>query len=364
MMRPRSNTSLSTRVESASWRSHLLVGRKHTPRQTRLMVLLGAMHGTLAIPTGVHAQQDDASTEAERRFQDGLVQMKAGAYDVACPMLAESHRREPLLGVLFTLAECEAAWGKPATALEHYATFLRTVAAMALENRSKYDERREIAMAQVAALNATAPELTVDVAHGSPADLLVKLNGKIVPITSYGVVQKVDPGEYKITAERGDQEVWLRRIRITGRGRVRVEVRVAPPPSTIKPRTAATAPPVRESDQPNRTVAYFAGGVGLLGLAGGLVAGALALNHKQTVDENCPNLVCNAEGRRALDAARTEATLGTVGFTVAAVGAAAAGILWIAWPSGEDRGSGQSATWRGGIRAGTGSTQLTIAGAF
>jgi hypothetical protein len=248
--------------------------------------------------------------------------------------------------------------------LEHYEAFLRAVAATELERRGTYDERREIATAQVAALKASAPELTVDLGQSAPPDLLVKLNGKVIPVTAYGVIQKIDPGEYSITAERGDQEVWHRRIRITSRGRARVEVQLAQPSLPSKPRVVDTTRPDPENDQSKRTATYFAGGVGLLGLAGGLVASALALSHKQTVDEHCPNLVCNAEGRRALDAARNEATLGTVGFTVAAVGAATAGILWIAWPSSESRGAAQSSAWQGGLRAGSGNAQLTLTGAF
>jgi hypothetical protein len=84
-------------------------------------------------------------SEAERHFEAGLERMKAGDYAVACPMLAESHRLDPLPGVLFTLAECEALWGKFASALEHYTSFTRSLTAMDSARRAVYEERLGIA---------------------------------------------------------------------------------------------------------------------------------------------------------------------------------------------------------------------------
>jgi hypothetical protein len=79
----------------------------------RSLILLS--FSTLAL----HASaQPEASAEA--LFDRGLRDMQSGNYDKGCPALAESHRLDPRLGTLFTLAECEAQWGKTGSAVAHY----------------------------------------------------------------------------------------------------------------------------------------------------------------------------------------------------------------------------------------------------
>ena len=78
-----------------------------------------------------------------------------------------------------------------------------------------------------------------------------------------------------------------------------------------------------------RTWAYFAGGIGLGGLATGVATGIIALNERSTINENCPGRLCNAAGHDAVDSARTAATISTISFSVGLAGAAGAAILWI-----------------------------------
>jgi hypothetical protein len=191
----------------------------------------------------------------------------------------------------------------------------------------------------------------------------VKLNGRIVPATSYGVGQKVDPGTYLITAESGQQHVWLRRIKLTERSRARIEVRFNPKNSAT-PKPARATQPEPDPNSARREIAYASGGVGLLGLACGVVAGGLAFAHKSSVDQHCPAQVCDAEGRRALDTARTEALVSNVGFAVGLVGVAAASVIWFAWPAEPHQGEARSADKRVKVRVGAAATHLTVEGVF
>jgi hypothetical protein len=84
----------------------------------------------LAIP----AQADEAS-EAETLFREGVELMRGENFDQACPKLQESYRLDPLPGALFTLAECEAARGKSATAIELYQKFVNSLTALSGERR-------------------------------------------------------------------------------------------------------------------------------------------------------------------------------------------------------------------------------------
>src|SRR6185436_7693284 len=88
------------------------------------------------------AAAEEPPAEADALFKAGLEQMRAGRYETACPMLAKSYQLDPLPGALFTEADCEAAWGKVATAIEHYQAFVNALTVMAADRRAKFDERR------------------------------------------------------------------------------------------------------------------------------------------------------------------------------------------------------------------------------
>jgi hypothetical protein len=62
--------------------------------------------------------QDVATAEA--LFNRGFADMDAGRYETGCKAIAASQRLDPRAGTLFTLAVCEAQWGKIATAASHY----------------------------------------------------------------------------------------------------------------------------------------------------------------------------------------------------------------------------------------------------
>ncbi len=82
-----------------------------------------------------------AQDRAAALFDQGLADMLAGKYDTGCPALEESYRLEPMAGALFTLAECEAQWGKSPAALEHYEQFVASLTEMQQAQRVKHEPR-------------------------------------------------------------------------------------------------------------------------------------------------------------------------------------------------------------------------------
>jgi hypothetical protein len=263
-------------------------------------------------------------------------------------MFAKSYQLDPLPGALFTEAECEAVWGKVATAMEHYQAFLKSLTALSPDRRAKFDERRDLALQKVAALGPLASDLTIDVAPSSPKGLTVKRNGVVVDREAYGVSKKVDPGEYTIVAEIEGRNAWERRVTL-GRGeRARIEVpwlessNTTPAGPTTEPAStvATTSAPSPRAESTGgstaRTLAYFAGGIGVGGLAAGIITGALAVKDKRVIEDNCPERRCNATGLDALETGRAAATVSNIGFSVGIAGAAAATILWIVSTPGQE----------------------------
>ncbi|MBN1607654.1 MAG: hypothetical protein JW940_13535 [Polyangiaceae bacterium] len=271
-----------------------------------------------------------AEAEAEVLFARGLQSMRRGEFQAACPALAESYELEPLPGVMFTLAECEAAWGKLATAIRHYESFLSELPSMAPDRRETFDERRRLALEKLTALGAIVPMITIEVAREAPPKLVVKLDDATVTSSSFGVGRPVDPGDYVVTAEVAGQKPWKRQLTVAEREHARIEVpwplhpaAREPParPPSRKPVVAQRTPP-DGSDRSLTTWKYVAGGIGVAGLATSMVAGAIALGKKSVIEENCPDDLCNTVGRRAVTSGQRAALVSTVSFAVGLAGAA------------------------------------------
>ena len=104
----------------------------------------------------------------------------------------------------------------------------------------------------------------------------------------------------------------------------------------LRPRPAASAPPPAPPPPPppsrRKTAALVAGGVGVVGLGVGAVAGVIAWNRKGTIDEECAGGLCSQRGLGAVDATRSAARVSDIGFVVGAVGVAAGAVLWLTAP--------------------------------
>lgn len=301
--------------------------RTHT-QAARWLALWLAL-GSVAFAPLARAQD---GTEADRLFRLGLSDMQAGKYESGCPLLAESHRLDASPGALFTLAECEAAWTKAATAIEHYQAFVDVLTTLPTVRRDKFDERRRIALEKIAALSASAPEVTLEVAERAPANLVVKRDGEAIDPASYGVGKKVNPGRYLFTAELDGRTQWERTISLSLHDRAKIVV-----PWPLEEQRAGAAPPVRVEPvraapqrSPLRVWTYASVGVGAVGFSVGIVAGAVALRRKGDIDEHCPARRCDARGRDAVDAGQRAALLSTLGFAAGIAGAAAATTLLFA----------------------------------
>jgi hypothetical protein len=285
--------------------------------------------------------------EAAAAFDKGLAHMLAGQYELGCPELEQSYALAPLLGVLFTLAECEAAWGKLATALVHYRQFLDGLTGLPPEQRQKHNERRNVAADKIAALGGLVPELTIAVPDGAPAGLVVKRNGVLVEPATYGIARAVDPGDYTVVAEIDGKRSFERALRLSQRDRATVEIPLS---------LAGPSPSEGSSVSGLEAAGYVAFGVGGLSLAAGLVTGALAWGKKSTIDDNCPDRLCTPEGREAVDAGQSLALASTITFVAGLVGLAA-GTTFVLLGSDDSVSEGAQA------RAAAGSLELRLSGA-
>ena len=302
---------------------------------------MSAAPWTLGLCLGLAAPamaQDSAASEA--LFNKGVADMEAGKYASACPALAESHRLDPRAGTMFALAECEAKWGKLASAVAHYSDYVGLVSLMTPADKTRHADRAKTAEKQMSALRPQVPQLTLVLPANAPPGTVVKRDGLELSGVSLGTALPVDPGDHVIVTQVPSAPEHEQKVTLAAGESKRLELQLElPKDEAATPPAASESPPVaneplRDAPAPSgsHTWAYVAGGIGVAGLVVGTVTGLMSMGKKKTVDDNCVGTVCNDEGLSASDDGKTLGNISTVGFGVGIVGVATGVVLWLAAP--------------------------------
>jgi hypothetical protein len=270
--------------------------------------------------------------DAAALFDSGLRKMEAHDYASGCPALRESYRLDPRPGTLFTLAECEAKWGKGVWALRHYRAFLDTVAQMSPSELPRQEARARIAETQASALDRDVPQVTFAFAEPAPPGTKITIDGEPVEPS---VAFRADVGAHAIVvASPGKGQNTESVTLATGdRRRIELDVPGAPPkpspppkpPAAPAPEPPAPSPP--PSSGPN-LLPWIAGGVGVAGLVVGSITGGVVLAKKSVANDHCQGTACDAEGQRAVDTGRTLGWVSTIAFGLGVVGIGTAIVLF------------------------------------
>lgn len=315
------------------------------------------MSGLLSIAVAAPAgAQPDAVALAESLFNRGLADMLAGRHQAGCPALAESHRLDPRPGRLFTLAECEAQWGRIATAVARYNDFLALYSRMSEAEKLQQRERHRIALEQRDALAPLVPQLTLSLPSDAPPGTIVQRDGITLQQPSLGIPLPVNPGEHVVTTRAPGGPV--REVRFTidklESKTIALEVELPagePPPleaqATGAPAAAAGAGGARLAAAPDtgpggqRVLAYVAGGLAAGALIFGSVTGLLALDESGVAADDCDDdpdrpgvATCrSAAGKAAGERAKDLGLASTIGFGAGGALAGAAVLLLLTEPS-------------------------------
>ncbi len=263
----------------------------------------------------------------EEVFREGRRLMQEGRVAEACAAFDESHRRDPALGALINLAECEALLGHDARAWSLFQEVL------AWSRRTKHAEREQVALARLKELAARVALVVID----EGPDATATIDGQPVPP---GTQVALTPGTHVVEVTAGGQ---TRREELTVKAGERRAARPGTPvpaPALVAapvaaPAPAVTAPPPLPVPVPASRRKTTAGVVLLAGGAAVLAAGAIGTGWAVGVwqqgerqrpggpDHLTPSLT-ESEYRRA-------ATVYPVSITAGAIGAAAAlaGGLWV-----------------------------------
>jgi hypothetical protein len=246
---------------------------------------------------------------AEALFRAGREAAAKGDYATACSRFEESHRLEPAAGTVFNLADCYEKRGQLASAWQRYRE--------AKERLPAGDERSAFAETRILALEPRLPKLALELAP-SASSALVKRDGVEIRAASLGIDVPVDPGPHEIVVTmsgHADRTVSLQLAEAESK-RIVLEPgpALAQEPSATPDRTATA------SGSSTAPAGYVVGGIGVAGVATSLVLGAMVLDRKNTVEQECVHDVCSQKGADAADSGKTLSTISTIAFAAGAVG--------------------------------------------
>ena len=312
---------------------------------------------------GARAQQRDPAA-AELLFREARKALARGKTEEACAKFAESQRLDPGAGTLINLAACREKLGQLATAWENWQAALRTL--------PPEDDRRPAVQKRAQALESRLPRLEIKPAPGAPPDLRVKRGEVELGPAAFGLPLPVDPGEH--TVEVSSPAHDSRRYTVTLREAEKKLLLVEPGPARVEPKPALTpapapvppprpapveAPPPAQPSNATRTIGFVVAGAGAVSLLVGGVTGALALDKKNELDEECVDAAAGRECSPAgLDAADTGETYATISTITVAAGVVAVGVgAWLIL-------SGGSTPIAAGVQPTTGGALAGVRGAF
>jgi hypothetical protein len=346
---------------------------------------IGVAIGCAAFAEPAFAQEvaaADNTDEATRLFQSAKDHFDNDRHAVACPLFLQSYELDPTkIGVLYALAECYAKIGRVASAALRYEEYLRAVEALPPGKIAKHGDRIKRATMQREALASDVPEVTLVLSTSAPLGTRVTLDGEALGEGSLGAPRKIDPGEHRVAGQAGDGASADQLFSIGKGEKKTIVIEIQPkapratPPSPMRREGASSfdrGAPQASGTSGWRIGSYTAFSVGGASLALGVVTGIIALGRRDAVKSGCPtplpngDIQCSSpESAAFANSTKTLGTVSTVGFSVAAFGAAAGlGLLLLAPSESPQPKPRQS--WSGVAveSAGAGHAMVRIRGSF
>lgn len=200
-------------------------------RRVRSLTLLSVMALATTLASAARAEpsvQDKA--QATRLFDLAMVEYKAQRCREALPLLEASQRLDPSVGALMYAGECFRQVGMVASAWGAFREAAR------LANRLG-DRREKVAGELASEIGNRLSFLSIEVPAEHRADgLVLKLDGKVLSASVWGVGMPVDPGPHKIEFSAPDREGGALDVVVVDGGKISVAIPL------LKPAAAGLAP--------------------------------------------------------------------------------------------------------------------------
>jgi hypothetical protein len=196
------------------------------------------------------------------------------------------------------------------------------------------------------------PALTIEV-RGASSSHTLTLNGVPLPSEAWGQPRKLDPGSYTVVAKLGASVERSEQVTLVPGSQASLILALS---SRAAPANAPLPEPVA-SEPRSAALTWTAFGVGVAGVATGVIAGLVMQSAQHSLDEECTP-TCPEDQRDTLERFRTARTVSAVGYSAGAVGLGLG--VWLLL----DGVSADEPPASGGVSYRKGSAELQLSGAF
>ncbi len=282
------------------------------------------------------ARAGNDTAAAQALFEEARTLMAKGDLAAACAKFEGSEALDPGAGTEYNLALCYEKAGRSASA---WATYLTAAASYRATNRAEWETK---ARDRASALAPTLSRVTLVAATSTPADVVITRDGAKVLPSELGASIPLDPGHHVIEATASGRSKWTNAFDLAPRSSVTIEIAFGPqnagaPDATTKiddPHPASPKSDTKAQRSTLRTVAYVAGGVGIVGLGLGASAGFAAVSSNNASKKACPNSgpCADAHARGDNSTARDWAAVSTVSFIAGGALLTGAAIMFFVSP--------------------------------
>jgi len=301
------------------------------------IVVCSIAMGLVASVARAEEDSSAADTAAARALAvEGLKLADAGQCGEAIDRLSRAEKLHHAPIVLGRLGECQIAEGKIVDGTEALRKLLReplppNPTPALVRARERAQAALDQAKPKIAGLNISV--------KGGGEDVVVTVDGQVVPALLLEHDRPTDPGEHVVEATAPGYLKATQQVSVGPGEKQALTLELQPDPNAPKaaspaapaaPGAPAAAPQVAQPSAgavratrraaPNRTAAYVTWGVGAAGLAAGSILGVVAMRDKKDLENVCPNDKCPESARSQLDRAKTEGTVSTILFGVAGAG--------------------------------------------
>jgi hypothetical protein len=232
-------------------------------------------------------------------------------------------------------------------------------------------EARKEAEAKADAIEPRIPSIKILIS-GVPAGVTskVSVDGEEVPNETLDVPRKVDPGDHVVAVVAGGVDK-KEPVTVAESENKDVTIQFAPGEVPTTPTGGDLFdknPPKDETPQPtttkaNHTLAYIGFGVGGAALVAGAITGIMSMSKTSSLKNDCPNNECPSSKHDDLQSAKSLATISTISFIVAGVGATV-GIIDLLANKGSSSASPEPAPATARVQLYVGVGSAGIQGAF
>lgn len=181
-------------------------------------------------PASALAQSADPNSAAKlpiarKLYDEGVDAVNKGRWSTAYDKFKASYELVPRPITLFNLAAAQSQTGRLVEASESYRRFLRDT------SDGRLNEMRESATSQLEALDKQIAQVTIDVGHLEPDDIIL-IDEIEFPHSALRTAIPMNPGQHVARVQRGQNAIANRKITLSSGANesVQIDLPIAPPP--------------------------------------------------------------------------------------------------------------------------------------